>query len=54
MGYFQVRYNSRVIIYDGRGFIRLATGLQFYMIGFDKLRKYAFIYLYVVKQLNLV
>ena len=25
MGYFQVRYNSRVIIYDCRGFIRLAT-----------------------------
>ena len=27
MGYFQVRYNSRVVIYDRRGFIRLATGL---------------------------
>ena len=26
MGYFQVRYDSRVIIYDRRGFIRLATG----------------------------
>ena len=26
MGYFQVRYNSRVINYDHRGFIRLATG----------------------------
>ena len=26
MGYFQVRYNSRVVIYDRRGFIRLATG----------------------------
>ena len=25
MGYFQVRYNSRVINYDRRGFIRLAT-----------------------------
>ena len=25
MGYFQVRYNSRVVIYDRRGFIRLAT-----------------------------
>ena len=25
MGYFQVRYDSRVIIYDHRGFIRLAT-----------------------------
>ena len=27
MGYFQVRYDSRVVIYDRRGFIRLATGL---------------------------
>ena len=26
MGYFQVRYNFRVVNYDGRGFIRLATG----------------------------
>ena len=26
MGYFPVRYDSRVIIYDRRGFIRLATG----------------------------
>ena len=25
MGYFQVRYDSRVVIYDRRGFIRLAT-----------------------------
>ena len=29
MGYFQVRYDSRVVIYNRRGFIRLATGLQF-------------------------
>ena len=27
MGYFQVRYDSRVINYDLRGFIRLATDL---------------------------
>ena len=27
MGYFQVRYDSRVVIYDRRGFIRLANGL---------------------------
>ena len=27
MGYFQVRYNSRVVNYDRRGFIRLATGV---------------------------
>ena len=26
MGYFPVRYDSRVVIYDCRGFIRLATG----------------------------
>ena len=26
MGYFQVRYDSRVVNYDRRGFIRLATG----------------------------
>ena len=25
MGYFQVRYDSKVVIYDRRGFIRLAT-----------------------------
>ena len=29
MGYFQVRYNSRVVNYNRRGFIRLATaGLE--------------------------
>ena len=28
MGYFKVRYDSRVVNYDRRGFIRLATGLQ--------------------------
>ena len=27
MGYFPVRYDSRVINYDRRGFIRLATGV---------------------------
>ena len=26
MGYLQVRYDSRDLIYDRRGFIRLATG----------------------------
>ena len=25
MGYFQVRYDSRVVNYDRRGFLRLAT-----------------------------
>ena len=29
MGYFQVRYDSRVVIYDREGFIRLATVLSF-------------------------
>ena len=28
MGYFQVRYDSRVVNYDRRGFIRLATGTK--------------------------
>ena len=28
MGYFQVRYDSRVVIYNRRGFIRLGTGLN--------------------------
>ena len=28
MWYFQVRYDSRVVIYDCKGFIRLATGLR--------------------------
>ena len=27
MGYFQVRYDSRVVNYERRGFIRLATGI---------------------------
>ena len=27
MGYFQVRYDSRVVIYNRRGFIKLATGV---------------------------
>ena len=29
MGYFPVRYDSRVVNYDRRGFIRLATGSRF-------------------------
>ena len=28
MEYFLVRYDSRVVIYDRRGFIRLATGVD--------------------------
>ena len=28
MGYFQIRYDSRGINYDRRGFIRLATGFE--------------------------
>ena len=33
MGNFQVRYDSRVVNYDCRGFIRLATdGLEDYTI----------------------
>ena len=28
MGYFPVRYNSRVVIYEHKMFIRLATGFK--------------------------
>ena len=28
MGYFQVRYDSRVVIYERKMFIRLATGVE--------------------------
>ena len=33
MGYFQVRYDSRVVNYDCRGFIRLATGVSVLLYG---------------------
>ena len=32
MGYFQVRYDSRVVNYNRRGFIRLATGCDEYNV----------------------
>ena len=35
MGYFQVRYDSRVVIYDCRAFIRLATGTVVCKIGYS-------------------
>ena len=36
MGYFQVRYDSRVIIYDRRGFIRLANeAISFYFMNVE-------------------
>ena len=37
MGYFPVRYDPRVVNYDCRGFIRLATGR--WKIFFDKKRE---------------
>ena len=37
MWYFQVRYDSRVVNYDHRGFIRLATGLV--VMGRDSMSK---------------
>ena len=37
MGYFKVRYDSRVVNYDRRGFVRLATGLV--VIGGDSCSK---------------
>ena len=36
---FPVRYDSRVVIYDHRAFIRLATGLQFNKTGSDQRKK---------------
>ena len=33
MGYFQVRYDTRVVIYERKLFIRLATGLPLIMRG---------------------
>ena len=38
MEYFQVRYDSRVVNYDHRGFIRLETGLAKFR-HFDKIYK---------------
>ena len=36
MGYFQVSYDSRVVIYERKMFIRLATGLIIaYEINYD-------------------
>ena len=32
MGYFPVRYDSRVVNYNHRGFIRLATGVAVMMV----------------------
>ena len=34
MGYFQVRYDSRVVNYDRRGFIRLATGFVIHICSY--------------------
>ena len=42
MGYFQVRYDSRVVNYNRRGFIRLATGQLLSLFdgfGFDQTSK---------------
>ena len=40
MGYFQVRYDSRVVNYDCRGFIRLAADIilflkKYFLRGFS-------------------
>ena len=40
MGYFPVKYDSRVVIYKSKMFIRLATGLQFNWFGFYQIGKY--------------
>ena len=39
MKYFLVRYDSRVVIYDRRGFIRLATRLAPLPLSFVNERK---------------
>ena len=39
MGYFQVRYDSRVIIYKRKMFIRLATDLLFDSFGLNQTSK---------------
>ena len=39
MGYFPVRYDSRVVIYDRRGFIRLATTLIITICFFQEKEK---------------
>ena len=36
MGYFPVRYNSRVVNYDRRGFIRLATGYNSRVVNYNR------------------
>ena len=60
MGYFPVMYNSRVVIYNRRGFIRFATGVV--VMGGDSCSKgrefkswhhildgHLFTYIFVVK-----
>ena len=42
MGYFQVRYDSRVVNYNRKGFIRLTTGVR---IQFSKQINVKMIYL---------
>ena len=44
MGYFQVRYDSRVIIYNRRGFIRLATDHHFCSPTRDLISFYLFLF----------
>ena len=39
MGYFPVRYDSRVVIYERKMFIRLATGLLVMVNGEDSFLK---------------
>ena len=42
MGYFPVRYDSRVVNYDCRGFIRLATDGKIKVFNFDHLQQSSF------------
>ena len=51
MGYFPVRYDSRVVNYDRKKFIRLATGLLFNKIGLERRLNILFLF-FLVNQLN--
>ena len=43
MGYFEVRYDTRVVNYDRRGFIRLTTDVEIKWVTefFQKLQNFA-------------
>ena len=55
MGYFQVRYDSRVVICDHRTFIRLATGsVKIFNYQFDCLKVLSYVNFFIELDLLLV